>query len=136
MIYVQLPSNSEPPDISSFSPFKAIVVIDEEVDQEWQNKISDWLVVSDCKYMMAWGLECSSWDDSVDWACIAQHEQAGFTKEQCVTTTWHKNETLNEVFFYAKHVANHEAFQLDNLLVIHISALNKESEFREIYKDA
>ena len=136
MIYIKLPSNSEPTDISLFNPFKAVVIIEDEVTNEWQNKISDWLVESGCKYMMAWGLECSSWDDSVDCSCIAKHNDYGFTKDQCVITTWHENENLNEVFFYAKHVACHEAFQLEDLLVIHISTSNKESELREIYNDA
>lgn len=53
MIYIKLPSNSEPNDISLFNPFKAVVIIEDEVTNEWQNKISDWLVESGCKYMMA-----------------------------------------------------------------------------------
>lgn len=136
MIYIQLPSNAEPPDISSLNPFKAIVIIEDEVNSEWQNKISDWLVDSGCKYMMAWGLECSSWDDSVDWACIAKHDYEEMPKDQFVMTTWHENETLNEVFFYAKNCALHDIVQLDNLMVLNISTSNKENEFREIYRDA
>jgi hypothetical protein len=49
-------------------PFRAVVVVEEPVSAEWRAVASRWLVDADCLYMMAWGHECSLWDDSVDFA--------------------------------------------------------------------
>ena len=56
------------PDVGDLKPFKAIVVIEDRPTPEWETQASKWLVDSGCLYMMAWGEDCSSWDDSVDWA--------------------------------------------------------------------
>lgn len=66
MEYLQLQANSEPPDISKHSPFRAVLILEKSVSNEWQQQVSQWLVSSGCLYMMAWGINCSSWDDSVD----------------------------------------------------------------------
>jgi hypothetical protein len=42
--------------------------------------------------MMAWGRECSSWDDSVDWANIDKFGDSPIPDDECVVTTWHEDE--------------------------------------------
>jgi hypothetical protein len=63
--YIHLLPNSEPPEIAS-APTRMVVVIATDVSQAWQAEISKWIVRSGVLYMMAWGHNCSSWDDSVD----------------------------------------------------------------------
>ena len=70
--YIQIQNNSDLPDIKNLNPFRAVVVIDEAISDEWQIKTSKWLVNSGCLYMMAWGNDCSSWDDSVDYANLEE----------------------------------------------------------------
>lgn len=55
-------------NIGYLAPFRAVVIIEREVSVEWRTDVSNWLVHSGCLYMMAWGQDCSLWDDSVDWA--------------------------------------------------------------------
>lgn len=131
MKYIQLSGACELPDISCFGKFKSIVVVEEKVSDVRQNEISKWLVDSGCMYMMAWGIDSSSWDDSVDWANIEQFDYAPIPEESSVITTWHEDESLSEVFWFSKFCASHEHHEL-NLIVLHISSANKEDEFKSI----
>jgi hypothetical protein len=71
-----------------------------EIDSKWQWEISKWLVKSQCKLMMAWGPNSSSWDDSVD---FAELESSGYTaSDDACMTTWHDKEPFCETleFFF------------------------------------
>lgn len=120
--YVHLKPGADLPDVSRLRPFKAIVVVEESVTPEWQAKVSAWLISSGCLYMMAWGRECSSWDDSVDMANIEAFNCEDIPEISAVMTTWHENESLSEVFWFAKHSAEHPVLPLHNLVIVHVSA--------------
>ena len=136
MIYLQLPAECNPPDFSHLNPFKCVVIIEDPVTNEWRKLISDWLVDCGCKYMMAWGSDCSLWDDAVDFACIEKHNYETTPNNEIVMTTWHENSTLEEVFFYAKNFASHEHHTFENFLVLHISAVNKENVLKKTFLGA
>jgi hypothetical protein len=51
-----------------------VVVVDAEVSQEWQMLASKWIIDIGCMYMMAWGIDCTSWDDSVDYAHLEKYD--------------------------------------------------------------
>ena len=131
--YLLLEPGSEPPDISYLAPFKAIVVLDAEYTTEWQQKVSAWLVASGCRYMMAWGPSCSSWDDSVDWADI----DAGGLEDDSrfVLTTWHDNETLEGVFWYSQFCANFSLndVELNRAVILHISRRDREKSLTWLF---
>lgn len=71
--------------------------------------------------MMAWGVNCSSWDDALDWANIASCEPGPIPDDKFVVTTWHEDESLAEVFDFAKQNAHHQAVNLKATLLLHIS---------------
>lgn len=135
MKYLQLQPNSNLPDISDTVPFRSVVIIEETVQEEFQRKVSDWLVNSGCLYMMAWGKNCKSWDDSVDKSNIKKFEHKEIPDENFVMTTWHDDEPLEEVFWFSKHCAFHPDIELKDTLLLHISFCNKENEFRIKFKD-
>ena len=132
--YVQIEPNSEAPEISALAPFKAIVVLESEYETAWQASISEWLVKSGCRYMMAWGPNCSSWDDSVDHADI----DAGGLEDDAkfVMTTWHEDETLESVFWYSQFCANfsYDEVELENVLIVHVSNVNREAEYLDLFE--
>jgi hypothetical protein len=68
-------------------PTRVVVVVDSEVSPEWQEVASTWLVQSGCLYMMAWGHNCSSWDDSVDVANIEEFKSRDIPPDRFVMTT-------------------------------------------------
>jgi hypothetical protein len=134
--YLLLNNNAGLPEISHLKPFRAIVVIENEVSSDWQYKVSKWLVSSGCFYMMAWGNECSSWDDSVDFANVELSENYEITDENLVMTTWHENTPIEKVFEFAKNPALFMNPELENLLILHIANESKEQQFKNMYRVA
>lgn len=86
--------------------------------------------------MMAWGNECSSWDDSVDIANLEEFNFDEIPEAKFVMTTWHEKVPLKEVFWFAKHNAFHPTVDLENTLILDISSANREKQFLVEYNDA
>ena len=134
--YVQVEPGTTPPTIGASQPFRAVVIIESAVSPEWQSSISDWLVQSGCLYMMAWGENCSSWDDSVDRANIEQFKPAEIPASEFVVTTWHERESMEEVFWFSKNNAFHPTVKLRRTVLVHISFRNKHDELLKAYARA
>lgn len=121
MKYVHLTSTSVLPDICSWRPFRAVVVVGDVIGLDRQSKISKWLVESGCLYMMAWGRGCGSWDTSVDIANLEEFQYAEIPDHRIVMTTWHAEETLAEVFWFCKNCAFHPTVEISNDMILHLS---------------
>ena len=133
--YLHLEPGAVPSSIG-VRPFKAVVAVEANVTPQWQALVSDWLVQSGCLYMMAWGKDCSSWDDSVDLSNAKPFGSADIPEDQFVMTTWHSDEPLTEVFWFSKHSASHPTIELDRTLLLHISSEGREQEFLRSYDEA
>ena len=105
--YLHLKPGVAPPRLEGVAPFKAVVVVDSEVTPEWQAQVSDWLVRSGCRWMMAWGRKCGDWDTSVDLANLAMFDYGEIPDDDFVVTTWHENESLQETFWFSEQCAMH-----------------------------
>ena len=136
MKYLQLEPESNLPDISSMKPFRTVVIVDDKPTSEWQAKVSEWLVRSGCLYMMAWGKDCSSWDDSVDSANLEEFNFGDIPEDKFVMTTWHEKDSLSETFWFSQHNAFHPAVKLQNTVILHISRNNREKELLAGYAGA
>lgn len=90
-IYVRVSNDDALPELSNPKPFKAVVIIEELVSTSYQNLVSRRLVNHGCRYMLAWGLKCSEWDDSVDHANLEKFDYGDIPDEDFVMTTWHEN---------------------------------------------
>jgi len=95
--YLTLKNGDEPKEIDDLKPFKCVVLISEDVSVGWRASVSKWLVNSGCLYMMAWGRECSAWDDSVDKANCERFDCGDIPDGQFVMTTWHDDDSLEDV---------------------------------------
>lgn len=102
-------------------PSQVIVVIDAPVDQEWQAEVSRWLIRCGCLYMLAWGRDCSTWDDSVDLANAEAHDFGFIPENRDTMTTWHADEPIEECLWFAKHCAVHPTVTLTRTLILHIA---------------
>jgi hypothetical protein len=114
------------PEIQCLRPFKAVVLVEMPVESDWQWQVSQWLVASGCLYMMAWGLECSSWDDTVDWANLEMFNYGDIPDNAFVMTTWHEKENLKDLLWFAKYTIQHPDVSLENMLLLHIAQFNQE----------
>ena len=134
--YIRLVSGDSLPELYDFSPFKALVVVEEDVSQEWQTAVSQWLASNGCLYMMAWGNECASWDNSVDAANLEQFDYGDIPEDEFIMTTWHEKDSLEETVWFAKHTAWHPTVELSNILFLHIGMVDREAELSAIYESA
>lgn len=124
------------PNIEYNGPYRAVLIVEESTSREWQAAASNWLVQSGCMYAMAWGINCSSWDDSVDWANIEKFVFGSIPEDGFVMTTWHDKETLEEVFWYCKNCAVHSTYDLNHTLLVHIATCEKEAHIVQLYAAA
>lgn len=134
--YLRITNEGTLPDINRLKPFKSVVVVETNISSDRQAEISRWLVGSGCLYMMAWGRECSSWDDSVDFANLEEFSYGEIPDDAFVMTTWHESEPLEEVFWFAKNSAFHPSIELDNTLILHLGENDKGEEFKKQFKNA
>lgn len=75
--------------------------------------------------MMAWGKDCSSWDDSIDYANMRQFDYEDIPDDDFVYTTWHENQSLSELFFFCLTCASHPTVELPLVTILHISDENQ-----------
>jgi hypothetical protein len=134
--YIRLQSGDALPPIGDLQPFKAIVIIDDEVSEIWQWEACRWLALSGCRYMMAWGRECASWAESTEEAHLEAYDYADVAPENSVVATSHEDEELSEVFWFAKHRASHPAHELKNTVVLHVSTEDKRTGLQEMLEQA
>ncbi|KRB93585.1 hypothetical protein ASE07_12290 [Noviherbaspirillum sp. Root189] len=113
-----------------------MLVIDEETSQPWQWELARWLVRTNCRCVMAWGLECDSWEEAVEDAHLEAFDFEEVPEEQVIVTTSHADEELAEVFWYCRHRARHPVHELANTVILHISKEIKKTEFEALYAAA
>ena len=73
--YIFLPEDlpiSVPKEMTSF---KCLILVERYVESGYRDEVSKALVEAGCLCAMAWGLDCSTWEDSVDCAFL---EKNGF----------------------------------------------------------
>jgi hypothetical protein len=134
--YLHLLPDGELPPMKDTTPFLAIVLIEDEVSEMWRWDASRWLVESGCRFMLAWGKDCSAWDDSVDEANLEAFNYEDIPPEKFVMTTWHEDEDMEEVFWFAKHRAAHPALPLYRTLIVHIAAQARKADIEAAWADA
>lgn len=134
--YIHLPPEAQVPVVGEARPFKSVLVLQQAVSTEWQSQVSEWLVKSGCLYMMAWGAECSSWDDSVDWANRSVVGLDDIPDDHFVMTTWHEDESLSDTFWFAGFTAHHPTVPLEHVAIIDIGPMHRERQMLQAYKEA
>lgn len=134
-IYLHLKPEHDPPALEKVAS-RFVVVIEAQVSDEWRNALSGWIVNYGCLYMMAWGQNCSAWDDSVDWASLEKSDFEDVPAEQFVMTTSHEDEPLDEVFQFSKKFAHHPVVPLEQTVILHIATASREGEILRMYEIA
>ena len=83
--------------------------------------------------MMAWGVDCSAWDDAVDHANLEVYDYEDIPDDRFVMTTWHDEERLEDVFRFCKHTAVHPDVEIENTVILHVGSEYRETEFLSMY---
>jgi hypothetical protein len=134
--YVHLAIGDALPSAQGPRPFKAVVVIEQTAPAGWQSLVSDWLVESGCLSMAAWGCDCSSWDDSVDYANLSAFDFAEIPEDALVMTTWHPDEPLEEALRFVAHTDLHPGVALGHTLILHIGPKERRVELLRALQEA
>jgi hypothetical protein len=125
--YLHLCPEEPPPELIT-GRFRAVIVSEAKVAQEWQNRIAEWLLERGCLYVVAWGVECEAWHDTVDWTNLEAFDYGDIPDDKFVTTTWHANEPLKEALWFAGHCAQHPDVELDETVIIHVADAARGTE--------
>ncbi len=96
-----------------------VIAADKQLSPEKQMEISTALVSSGCRYMCASGIECSSWDDSVDYAFMDLENEAAEVLP-FVMTTWHEDEDIENTAEFFSLNTFFEDFVPENFLILGI----------------
>lgn len=134
--YLRLDPGGALPALDGAGPFRAVVLVRLPVDNDWRNQVSDWLVAAGCLYMLAWGDECTKWDDAVDWAVLDAFDFGPIPHERRVTTTWHEDDSLEELLDFAKRCAFHEIVPLETTWVFDIADVDSEQALQAAWAAA
>ena len=102
--YLHLRPDEAQPELAS-GPFRALIVSEAEVPQNWRNGICEWLLKSGCLYVVAWGVECEVWHDTVDETNLEMFDFGDIPDDRFVMTTWHTDEPLSEALWFGGQCA-------------------------------
>lgn len=134
--YIHLAPGSLPTGRVKPAPYKMVVIADAAVAPEWQSKVSDWIVKSGCRYMIAWGVDGSSWDDAVDMANIEAFGFGDIPDQHFIPTAWRADDPIEDVFGFCKYDAEHPVVELKQTVLLHISEAANEDGLLQAYAAA
>ena len=130
--YLQLSPEQAPPQLIC-GPFRALIVSEVKVAQEWRNGIAEWLLDSGCLYVVAWGAECEDWHDTVDWTNLERFDFGDVPDDKFVMTTWHPDDPLSEAMWFAGQCAFHPDIELGETVILHIASEARKAEMMDAY---
>ena len=94
-----------------------IYISDTTITAEEQELLSDQIVAAGCRYAVCAGYKCGTWDDSIDIADLKRNNWE--TKdENLIMTTWHENESLENIVFFFLNNTSFDYFTATNMLVV------------------
>lgn len=133
--YFHLSPDADLPTLEGLRQFKTILVADVEVQETTMWDVSRWLIESGCLYALTWGIDCEAWHEALDDAYLEAINYEDVPAAQALISTWHEDEDLEEVFWFAKHRAAHPA-DLQETLILHIADTQRREELEAQYRDA
>ena len=74
-----------------------LVVADATITNDERDALSEEIVQQGCRYAVCTGSQCSKWDDSIDIAFIASDPNFSPPEERFIMTTWHENESMEDI---------------------------------------
>ena len=76
--------------------------------------VANWLVHSGCRYAVCAGLKCSEWHDAIDTADTICDPNT----QNLIMTTWHENETVEDVVWHWLNLTDFEDIAFENYLAL------------------
>ncbi len=100
-------------------PYPCLIWANEETSSDFKVELVSKLIEMDCRYIVAAGKECGQWHDAGDVASLESDESYAPPDERFVMTSWHQDETPDEVaFFFALNTSFNDHYFQDFLIVL------------------
>jgi len=133
--YLHLRPDDAPPNLP-IAPYRVVIISDQEVGDGWRGRVADWIVAVGSLYLVAWGVDCEKWHDSVDWAVLEVFDFGEIPDDRFVMTTWHNDEPLSGAFWYAGNCAIHPDVELSETIILHVAAEARCAAMLQTYRDS
>lgn len=131
--YRFLPTNLKFSIPEEMEEFKCLILVEREIENDFRDDVSNLLVGSGCLYALAWGRNCSLWDDSIDYANLKEFNYGEIPEDKFVMTTWHENETLEDTIEFAKHCTDYSDVKLEDILVLDFGGQERGALIKGLY---
>jgi hypothetical protein len=96
-----------------------IYAADENISDEERDALSGQIVASGCRYAVCAGHRGSSWDESIDMADILR-SGVEVRDENLVMTTWHDDESLEDIVFFFLNNTGFDDFTAERFVVLFV----------------
>ncbi|MGO9094754.1 MAG: hypothetical protein ACLQGV_05975 [Bryobacteraceae bacterium] len=87
-------------------------------DSTQRTELATALLNSGCQYAVCAGTACEAWHDEIDAVYLSQHSDQPQDDGSFVMTTWHTDESEEDVMFFAFHCTNLAEHDFTNFLVL------------------
>lgn len=125
---ISIETLQKPFDTSSINvkePFACLLYSNQDdLTNDEMMSVANWLVSSGCRYAVCAGLNCSEWHDTVDTADIIRDP----TTQKLVMTTWHEDETIEDIVWFWLNSTDFDDIAFENYLVLFIGDLKTIQE--------
>jgi len=105
--------------------FALLLAKEPTITADEQERLSQQLVESGCRYAVCAGHDCSSWDDSIDMVSVLEEVDLGFERP-LVMTTWHADEALADVVAFLFEGARLEDVPSPNYLLAVVGGADED----------
>jgi hypothetical protein len=95
---------------------------DGRATEEQRHALALALLEAGCRYFVCGGENCAAWHDDVDTEFVQQHldEPDDVRDAAHVMTTWHEDESVDDVAFYFVSRSNLHEHEFTRFLVLHV----------------
>lgn len=105
-----------------------LVVADPMVTGAERWAVSEQIIRANCRYAVCNGHDCSRWDDSIDEAFVASDPNFSPPDERSVMTTWHDDESLDDVAFFFRMNTSFDSFTAERFLVLQLGGCKPDED--------
>ncbi|WP_448658916.1 DUF7684 family protein [Sphingomonas sp. CJ99] len=133
--YLHLRPDGPLPDLAP-APYRIVLIADHSVSAAWLNVTAEWIVGIGSLYVIAWGIDCEKWHDSVDWAVLEAFSFGEIPDDRFVMTTWHSGEPMSEALWFAENCAHHPDVELSHTILLHIAETAQSDRILQAWQDS
>lgn len=121
-------------DLEIRAPFVCLIYSNQNVNIDDISLVADWLISSGCLYAVCAGKDCETWHDTIDEISVIKDVEDA--KTELIMTTWHENESIEEVVWFWLNSTNFDNKIFENYLCLIIDDSKlMEEEIQQTIKE-